>query len=204
MSRKIALIVSLFLFVVGCDKIGSQGPAVRALADDDVPATAVCHYYMSADSAIMELWVCADSALDVDTAVWHEVTLDSLHDAGLESPSENLVAALGSGFVSQGPEVDGNRYRSYLNCTSNPKRVVAGSETWRSVMTPGWLRTYGASFCNNGCYFSRITAYQWGWKSYIQAPPKSYTQVYPWKQNGSHWFWHDSRDPVTSQVETWF
>jgi hypothetical protein len=204
MGLKIGLIAMVVVFVFGCRTTESIEPAVRVAADS-VPQGAVVHYYVTADSAVMELWVCPDSELLVDCTVWREVSLDSLHSLGLGSPSENYAAAAAdSGVVSQDPPALGNYKRSYIYTSNNPKSIVLGSVTWRSAWTPWYLRTRGTS-CREGVeYFGRITPYEWGWRSYVQAPPKSYQNGFFWQQYGEHWFWHDNRPPVTSYAEIGF
>ena len=186
MDLRIWLIVSVF--VVGCSSTGSLGPAVRA-ADDEPPEGVVVHYYMTADSAMTELWVDETTAVDIDTTIWHEVSLDSLHALGLYSPAENMAQAIADGTAGEeGTTLSGN-YRSYITCRRIYDRwqIILGSETWRGGWTPGWCWVYGESRQQTNLYFSFLRR-QIGYKAYVQAPPKFETKSYRYDQNGEHAF----------------
>jgi hypothetical protein len=196
-------LVALSVLVVGCNSNGPTGPFV-GVADDEVPSSLVIHYYMTADSAVMEWWVDSSYTPSVDSN-WQEVTLTELHNAGLQSPSENLADALqGNGVVSEDLTTGGTNYRSYITTKINPKSVTCGSETWRSWWNPGWLRTRGTSYCQWTAYYDWLTDYVWCWRSYVQAKPKSYPQNYYWEQRGAHWFWNDGRGPLSSVASCYF
>jgi hypothetical protein len=190
MSRKIGLIVSMLVFVVGCDEMGSRTPIVRTQADDDVTAAAVVHYYVDADGAVMELWVDSTCTPDsINSAVWQEVSLDSLHALGLYSPAENVAQAVEDGTAGPIGETFSGNYRSYVTCRYIEERwqIILGSETWRGGFTPGWCYVYGESRQQTNLYFS-ASRRQIGYKAYVQAHPKFETQTYWYDQEGLHAF----------------
>ena len=184
MSLGTGLCVSVLILAGGCHSAMSSGQAVQAT---DTQIT--IHYYINSDNAVMEFWVDEDSAVVVDTTIWDEVSLDSLHALGLYSPTENMATAIDNGTAGQEGTTLGGNYRSYITCryVSGSWQVTLGSETWRSG-GPGWCLVYGESReDNNPPYFTAWRLQYW-WKAYVQAPPKYVTQSHLFDQQGRHAF----------------
>ncbi|MGC9111800.1 MAG: hypothetical protein ACP5JB_08095 [candidate division WOR-3 bacterium] len=179
-----------------------------AQGTSEMPLSGVVRYFKTDDGAVMEIWTEVESTVNLDGTAWREVTLSELHAAGLKSPSENLNAAFaGNGIVvAESSVLDGFTYTrySYITCYNNPKRVVLGSVSKRPFLCPGWLRVRGISYCQGEPYYDRFAGWQWGWQCYVQAPPKSYPQVYFWQQKGYHWFTRGQPTTDSTYAQGWF
>lgn len=148
---------------------------------------------------MIEVWCPSECAPSAELG-WTPVSLQNLHDPGLNAPSENMAQAILEGTAGPQGEVDACNYRSYARCQRVYDRwqVILGSETWRSLTTPGTLRTRGYSYKNEVCYFDFLTRFEWGWRSYVQAPPQFVAQGFQWRQRGAHWF-NKVLDPYASE-----
>jgi hypothetical protein len=141
---------------------------------------------------VIEVWFPPGTPAAIP-AGWSEVTLEQLHYDSIRSPSENMAAAIQSTAIQDGiadpvGETDEGDFRSYIvvQRIHNRSQVTLGSETWRSWTTPGICWTYGESRMQEVLYFSASTRDQWGYKAYVQAPPKFIVQSYLFRQNGFH------------------
>jgi len=142
MSRKIALIVSMLLFVVGCDKMGSRGPAVRAQSDE---ATQTVYWLCLDDSTIAEGVLPAEATVTSPySGNWEQITLQEIHDLGQYSPSETEAEAMEQGhwWCCDDTTTDGKNSVEWGwlvlgQNTNGQKYAQAGAGSRRKTWNPG-------------------------------------------------------------------
>ncbi|GEM_PF-1142944 len=203
MSRKIALIVSMLLFVVGCDKMGSRGPAVRAQSDDEVPESAVVHYFINQNpdysdslAGVSEdpVWVAeiieidADSTATVSTPDGYEATdTAEIHSLGLLTPSENLHAAIGQNHSDWHSNFWANRkWGSWINVgyrTSKLKFATCGTGTYRYTI-PGWCLIRCRTKCNSEVWWDH-----WWWDGADRTWGYAEQQTWTYPAENTYWSW---------------
>ena len=203
MSRKIGLIVSMLVLVVGCDKMGSQGPVVRAQS-----GSAGVYFFINenpdysdslAQTSEEPVWNAEIIEIESDSAIstpdGYEATDTAyIHSLGLLAPSELVAFPTYQDWHS---DFWHNRYwgstitTSYANATHTLKRVQVNSITGRYT-GPGIVAVNDSTICpglaGGGWFPGWYSAYGW----YVQwARSWSYSDTKTWTQIG----WHNWNTP---------